>query len=351
LVAAHEIGHNFGAVHDGDPNKACASTPQGLFLMSPNVNGVDSFSQCSLQLMRPNISHATCIAPLPPANISVLADLGTLRHPVGTSFQWELPVANEGGAGALGVRAEILVPPSIIVEDAYVVGGSCTSGAGIVQCQLGDIAGGTSRVVSLTMRGDVVGSSSLSTKVFAQNDVDASNNHGDGTILIEPEADLSVSLDAPDQVRAGDAFEVRIDMVNASAIEATDIRASLLLPAGFTAARATLDGGSCTIEADGITCTLASLAAGKSAIGSISLSSSLPGSAILRAEISGTYVDPDASNDAAEVSIQTSSVTSSTATQASAPSSGGGGSTKLLFLGVLGLLGLSRRWKRLGVSG
>jgi hypothetical protein len=350
LIAAHEIGHNFGAVHDGDPNKACASTPQGLFLMSPNVNGVDSFSQCSLQLMRPNISHATCIAPLPPANISVLADLGTLRHPVGTSFQWELPVANAGGAGALGVRAEILVPPSVIVEDAYVVGGSCTSGAGIVQCQLGDIAGGTSRAVSLTMRGDVVGSSSLSTKVFAQNDVDTSNNQGDGTILIEPEADVSVSLEAPAQVRARDAFEVRIHMVNASTIEATDIRASLLLPAGFTAASGTLNGGSCAIAADGVTCTLASLATGKSATSSISLSSSLPGTAILRAEISGTYVDPDASNDAAEVSIQTSSLPSSTAAQASAPSSGGGGSTKLLFLGLLGLLGLSRR-ARLAVSG
>ena len=47
LVAAHEIGHTFGAPHDGDANGACASTPT-TFLMAPNINGSSRFSACSL---------------------------------------------------------------------------------------------------------------------------------------------------------------------------------------------------------------------------------------------------------------------------------------------------------------
>src|SRR5690606_40314985 len=101
LIAAHEIGHNFGAVHDGEPGKACASTPSGQFLKSANVNGIDTFSECSLSSMQPAIARASCIRPLPPADVALDPDLGTLRHPVGTAFDWELAVRNEGGAGAL----------------------------------------------------------------------------------------------------------------------------------------------------------------------------------------------------------------------------------------------------------
>src|SRR5690606_19258344 len=43
LVAAHEIGHNFGAPHDGEQGTACA-TQTGDYLMSPWINGSNEFS-------------------------------------------------------------------------------------------------------------------------------------------------------------------------------------------------------------------------------------------------------------------------------------------------------------------
>lgn len=65
LIAAHEIGHNFGAGHD-DVDE-CGDT----FIMSPQSRaGNDTFSQCSLDVMSRSVARAACIASLPPPDAS-----------------------------------------------------------------------------------------------------------------------------------------------------------------------------------------------------------------------------------------------------------------------------------------
>ncbi len=344
LIAAHEIGHNFGAVHDGEPGKACASTPQGAYLMSPNVNGVEAFSECSLNMMRPRVAAARCISPLPAANVRVAADLGTVRRPAETSFDYELRVMNAGGATAMNVRAEILVAPAIEIEDAYVIGGSCTSGAGVVQCQLGNIAGGTSRPVYFTFRGATVGTSSISARVFADNEWNKSDNQGSGTLAIEREADVSVSIEAPAQAIAANPFEVRFTVANAALIDARDVRTSMQLPTGVTATSAAQPGATCTIEGNEIACVLPRLSAGATSTGVISLSAQEVGVTTLRADTSGSYVDPIESNDAAETSVEVTPPSLPSAVQSETQGGkGGGGSAGELLLGALGLLGLWRK--------
>jgi hypothetical protein len=61
LITAHEIGHNFNAPHDGEG--ACAATPKS-FLMSPQLNGSEQFSSCSVQQMKPLATSGWCLTPL-----------------------------------------------------------------------------------------------------------------------------------------------------------------------------------------------------------------------------------------------------------------------------------------------
>ena len=65
LITAHEIGHVFGAPHDG--TQQCASTPQGQYIMTPTLGtSVTSFSQCSLDEINAVIESYACVVDLPP---------------------------------------------------------------------------------------------------------------------------------------------------------------------------------------------------------------------------------------------------------------------------------------------
>jgi hypothetical protein len=342
LVAAHELGHNFGADHDGDASGSCPNTPSSGFLMAPVVSGTDDFSNCSINRMRAETQHASCITNLPPANVRIPAKLGSARRPLGSQFQWQLAVANAGGLTARNVHVEMTLPAALAIADASVVGGSCLSGGGSVQCDLGDLAGGDSSAIQLELSSEVVGTQSIGAHVTADNDANHSDNFGSGAIVIEAPADIAVSMHGPTTATANEMFTVGFEVANVAADNAGTVTVQIDIPQGATIGSASLANGNCTTGATQIECTLAPLGPGVAASGSMSLMAATPGSAALHAAVSGDYFDPNNANDTADLVVAVGSTSAPAVGESAAPgrSSGGGGGGGGSF-GILFLLALA----------
>jgi hypothetical protein len=71
LLAAHEIGHVFGAYHDNQTGSPCSSAPFG-FIMNPYISSALDlqFSGCSLSLIDPEIAGASCLSSSMPSSAS-----------------------------------------------------------------------------------------------------------------------------------------------------------------------------------------------------------------------------------------------------------------------------------------
>ena len=347
LVSAHEMGHNFGADHDGDAQGSCPNTPSSGFLMAPVVSGTDDFSPCSLTRMRQVTQHASCITNLPPANVRIPSDLGLARRQLGTSFMWQLPITNIGGLSSRNVRAELTLPASLGIVDASVLGGTCLSGGGTIECELGDIAGGAVRTIYLELGGNSAGSHAIAAHISADHDTDRRDNDGSGTILVESPADVSVRLRGPTSAMANERFTVDFDVANVAADNAGTVTVKIDLPAGATVGTASLTNGACTSVAASIECTLAPLSAGATASGSVSLTASDVGSAALHAAVSGNYFDTNNANDTADLVVAVSGVVARAspppASAGASGSGGGGGSFGLLLLLALAPLHRARR--------
>jgi hypothetical protein len=346
LVSAHEMGHNFGASHDGDSQGSCPNTPSSGFLMAPIVSGTDDFSQCSLTRMRASAQRASCITNLPPANVSIPSNLGTVRRQLGTAFSWQLQIANAGGLSARNVRAELTLPATLSIVDAGVTGGSCLSGGGAVECELDEIAGGNGRTIELELSGDVAGSHAIVAHVSADHDIDHTDNDGSGAILVEGPADVAVTLRGPATAVANERFTVGFDVANVTTDNAGTVTVKIDIPAGTTVRSASLASGTCTSSSESIECTLAPLSGGATATGSVSLMSSAQGSAALHAAVSGDYYDTNNANDTADLVVAVSgeaSIASQSAAPATGGGGGGGGSIGWLLLLALAPLQRARR--------
>ena len=103
LITAHEIGHVFGAPHDGA--EQCAATAQNQFIMTPTLNtSVTSFSQCSLEQIDAVIDSYSCLVAVPPPGPTPPAP--PAPPPAG---------GGEGGGGGGGGGGGALDPSSLLL--------------------------------------------------------------------------------------------------------------------------------------------------------------------------------------------------------------------------------------------
>jgi hypothetical protein len=180
LIAAHEIGHNFGAPHDGETG-ACMSTPQ-TFLMAPRLNGSDQFSACSITQIQPYLNNSRCLTAYNPPDAALEIDKPAVPAQTGTAFGASFVVRAVGDDASNAVTVTATLPTTVTITSVTANGGSCTTGAGTATCTLGTLPSGDTRQIDMNLTATESGSLSINLLVDSSNDGNASNDGGTITV-------------------------------------------------------------------------------------------------------------------------------------------------------------------------
>jgi len=333
LIAAHEIGHNFGAPHDGTAGSACEAET-GNFLMAPSLNGSDQFSQCSLDQMADDIAAASCITPLPSIDMRVGLSGQDPTILLGNTATLTFDVANAGTLDASNVATQITLPGNVSLISAAASLGTCTAGAGLVDCTIGGVAGLSTVTVTLTSNTTAVGVGTFNASVTADVDDNTGNNQGSATLTVQPAVNLTVMPPSPRQLNVNDSATLTASLQNTSVLDATGVTLSISLSSGLRADSASWALGACAVTSNQIDCQAASFAAQSNTTLSIGLTALADGNNTLDLSLSSLEADANPANNTASTTITVGTPQNNDS---------GGGATSLWLLALLGgLVGVRR---------
>ncbi len=344
LIAAHEIGHNFGADHDGDPARSCPNEPE-IYIMAPSVTGNEQFSACSIGVMQATVAAAppSCVMPLPAIDVGISQDGAASSVLLSASTDIDYEVSSYGTVGVSGVVADFTLPGSLMLNSVSTSTGNCSSGAGTVSCTLGDIAGLSSHTITLSTTPVSVGVGMVNASVTTtDNDERLANNQDALQVTVSPAVDLVVNTPSTAPVFVDNSTTVTATLENRSTLAATNVSLTVTLAAGLQADSATWSIGTCTVAAQQVDCTASNFGAQSSSSFSVTATAVATGAQNVTASLSSAAADADPSNDSA-----TAAVNVVTPNDGDDEDGSGGGAPGPLFLAVMLLAGwLRRRYSR-----
>jgi hypothetical protein len=339
LVAAHEIGHNFGAPHDGTTGSPCESE-SGEFLMAPQLNGNDEFSACSIAEMQDDIDNAACITPLPSTDVALVAGSQPAAILLGNAATLTFDVNSVGTNEANGVNVDVTIPAGVNLDSVSATAGSCTSGAGATSCAIGSITAGSGATVTIEATGSAVGIANFAATVSADTDANGNNNQASIQLTIDPAVDLVSTAAAAAQIALNASTTIRPTIENRSSIVATNVTLTVTPDPGISIDSASWSPGSCSIADSVVTCQAGSLGAQSSNVLDLGITGLSQGSQSYAMSVSAAEDDRNTSNNNASGQV---SVGSAVTAPPSNSSDSGGGSLGWLSLLFLMLAVLARR--------
>jgi uncharacterized repeat protein (TIGR01451 family) len=331
LIAAHEIGHNFGAPHDGQSGSACESET-GAFLMAPSLNGSDQFSSCSIVEMSDDIADASCISALPSTDMEVALS-GSATVLFGASAVISYDVTNNGTLDATNVTADVTLPANLTLDSVSASVGTCTSGAGTISCTLGDVPGMSSRTVDITTTPTALGPGMISAAVAADTDDRLGNNQQTLQLIVDPAVDLVVNAPTGSSVKLNKSTTISATLENRATLSATGVSLTVDLGNALQATAASWSIGSCTVLAQQVTCQAATFAAQSNSTINVTATGITVGNPNITVTLSALEAELVPSDNSGNRRIEVKDPDDSS----------GGGATGPLFLCLLaGLIGVRR---------
>ncbi len=342
LIAAHEIGHNFGAPHDGQAGSACEAET-GSFIMAPSISGSDQFSACSITEMQDNVARASCISALPNVDMSIRQNGQQPTVLLGSRVALDFDVANNGTIGATGVVANIEIPNNVTFISFATTAGSCTNGASNVTCTIGAVAGNSGATVTVTGNANSVGNGTFVATVASDLDDNAVNNQLDVLLAVEPAVSLVVTQPADAQVQSGSSISIRVTLQNQSILAASGVALSTTLNSGLRAETATLSIGTCTVTAQQVDCQASTFAAQSSATFDISVSGVAIGAQNYDLTISATEEDTFVQDNSFTGTVN---VNEAGVDNGGGDDDGGSGAFGVLVVSILAAMAMVRRTRK-----
>ncbi len=334
LIAAHEIGHNFGANHDGDSGGSCPNEPNNQFIMAASVNGNNTFSPCSKTIMSNTANGASCIVPLANVDVSINSSGQPIAILLGRALNLTFEVPNGGSEAATGVAVDVTLPSSVSFVAAAASQGNFTQGAGTVSFNIGTVPAFSAATVTVTVSTDAVGVASFSAMVSATNDGNLTNNDDIHLVNIDPAVDLVVTPPSGVSVNVNNSATANVTVQNTSILGATGITASITLDAGIRPDSASWTAGSCTVNGQQIDCTAASIAAQSSSTLSVGVTGVSTGSIGYTVAVDSVEIDSDDSDNTVSGVISVS--TQNSGGGGGGDDDGGGSPGWLLLLALAG---------------
>ncbi len=338
LVAAHEIGHNFGALHDGEPESPCASTPR-TFLMAPSINGSGAFSQCSLATITPAADGASCLRSTGFVDLGFAAPTSAITGFVGQPMPVSIEVVSVGNRASASAVVTLTADLALQVLGAVVANGTCSTGPGTATCDLGPLASGERRRVELNLQGSAPGQYSMSAAIATPLDSNPANDTSVVSLTFNSGADGALTISPA--VLSGEEGRLQrasVLLTTSGTQALAGVTVLVTVPADvLTVVAATADQGTCVETAGGVTCALGDVAPGTTHRVDLDVRGTRAGTTAIEARLTAGN-DGNASNDRGSASVSVAAVASTGSGGQGGGSRGGGGAAdRALFIALVGL--------------